>query len=165
MAKRYKASDVARYFLAKQDPDAGDTLSNLKLQKLCYYAQGLSMATRSEPLFDDGMEAWLHGPVVPSLYHEYKGYGANPIPPIDDLDIDAFDPADRMILDDVHTFYGQFSGWRLRQMTHEEAPWREAYEEHMNHEITLGALKAHFDGEVDESYRDKYGQISRGHAD
>ena len=164
MAKRYRASDIARYFLAKQDAEAGDTISNLKLQKLCYYAQGLAMATRGEPMFEEPVEAWLHGPVVPSLYRDYRDHGAAAIPAVTDLDLEHFDPADRMILDDVHTYYGQFSGWRLRQMTHEEAPWREAYEEDQNHEITLNALAAHFDGEVDDSYREKYGALSRGEA-
>lgn len=164
MAKRYSASDVARYFLAKQDADAGDTISNLKLQKLCYYAQGLSVAARGEPLFAERMEAWLHGPVVPQLYREYRDYGSGAIPPVTDLDLEAFDRADRMLLDDVHAYYGQFSGWRLRQMTHDEAPWKEAYVEDMNHEITLDALKAHFDGEIDESYREKYGEIQGGEA-
>lgn len=164
MPKRYRPNDVARYLLAKQDADAGDTISNLKLQKLCYYAQGLSVATRGEPLFDGTVEAWLHGPVVPELYREYRDHGSSAIPPVRDLDLGEFDAADRMILDDVHTFYGQFSGWRLRQMTHEEAPWRDAYEQHMNHEITLDALRAHFNGEVDDAYRKKYDQISRGAA-
>lgn len=162
MTKRYRASEVARYFLAKQDVDAGDTISNLKLQKLCYYAQGLSMAARSEPLFDDDLEAWLHGPVVPSVYRDYRHYGSNALPPVTDLDFEAFDEADRMILDDVHSYYGQYSAWRLRQMTHEETPWREAYEADQNHKITLEALKAHFDGEVDDAYRTKYDEISRG---
>ncbi len=164
MAKLYPASDVARYLLAKQDADAGDTISNLKLQKLCYYAQGLSVAVRGEPLYREPVEAWLHGPVIPALYHEYKEYGSAGIPPVTNVDTEAFDLADRMILDDVHAYYGQFSGWRLRQMTHEEAPWKDAFEQDMNHEITLDALKAHFDGEVEDSYRRKYGEISRGKA-
>lgn len=164
MLKHYSAQDVARYFLAKQDEDAGDTISNLKLQKLCYYAQGLAMATRGEPLFEEPMEAWLHGPVVPDLYRVYRDHGSSAIPPVQDLDLEAFDPADRMLLDDVHSYYGQFSAWRLRQMTHEEAPWKDAYEEQMNHTISLDALTAHFNGEIDQAYREKYGEISRGAA-
>jgi uncharacterized phage-associated protein len=159
MVKIYSASDVARYLLAKQDADAGDTISNLKLQKLCYYAQGLAVSVRGEPFFREPVEAWLHGPVVPELYHQYKDHGAEGIPLVEDVDVDAFDPADRMILNDVHAYYGQFSGWRLRQMTHEEAPWKNAFEQNMNHEITLDALKAHFDNEIDESYLAKYSEL------
>ena len=71
----YKAAQVARYFLALTDPDDND-VSNLKLQKLCYYAQGLCSAMRGAPLFVDRIEAWDHGPVVPTLYHEYKQHGS-----------------------------------------------------------------------------------------
>lgn len=54
-------SDVARYFLALVDEDAGDSLSNLKLQKLVYYAQGFHLALYGEPLFprgDSSVETW-----------------------------------------------------------------------------------------------------------
>jgi uncharacterized phage-associated protein len=164
MPKSYTANDIARYFLAKQEPDAGDLISHLKLQKLCYYAQGVGLAARGEPVFKERLEAWLHGPVVPDLYQAYKAYGDNPIPPVTDLDLDQFDPADRMVLDDVYTYYGQFSGWRLRQMTHAETPWKDAYERDMNHEIAISALLAHFADEVEAGYREKYGEISRGNA-
>lgn len=164
MPKRYAASDIARYFLAKQDPDAGDLISHLKLQKLCYYAQGVGAAARGEPLFAEPLEAWLHGPVVPDLYHEYKAYGNSPIPAVADLDFDQFDAADRMVLDDVYTYYAQFSGWRLRQMTHAEAPWKDAYEQDKNHIIGLDALIAHFEGEIEANYREKYDEVSRGNA-
>lgn len=164
MPKVYAANDIARYFLAKQEADAGDLISHLKLQKLCYYAQGVGLAARGEPLFKERLEAWLHGPVVPDLYQAYKGYGNNPIPPVTDLDLESFDPADRLVLDDVYTYYAQFSGWRLRQMTHSEAPWKEAYEQDMNHEIAIPSLLAHFEGEVEADYREKYGKLSRGEA-
>ncbi|HSX79064.1 MAG TPA: type II toxin-antitoxin system antitoxin SocA domain-containing protein, partial [Candidatus Saccharimonadia bacterium] len=57
--------DVAQYFLAKADEDAGDLMSNLKLQKLVYYAQGFALALLDKPLFPQCIEAWIHGPVVP----------------------------------------------------------------------------------------------------
>jgi len=42
--------DVAKYFLAQSSEDAGDLISNLKLQKLVYYAQGFSLALNGRPL-------------------------------------------------------------------------------------------------------------------
>lgn len=156
----YEPRDVARYFLAQQEEEAGDLISNLKLQKLCYYAQGLALATRDQPFFESPIEAWLHGPVVPALYREYRSYGSAPIPAPADFDVAKIAAADRMILDDVHTYYGQFSAWRLRQMTHGEAPWKNAYVEDANHEISYDALMAHFRGEVDDAYRAKYAEIS-----
>lgn len=154
--KIYSANQVADYFLSLVDPEVGDAISNLKLQKLCYYAQGLSIATRGAPLFNDEIEAWAHGPVVPPLYHKFKGYEAGAIPPNAAFDPAEFDAADRDILNDVFGFYGQYSAWKLREMTHEEAPWRSAFREGANHIISADALRAHFETEVSEDYRKSY---------
>ena len=122
--------DVAKFFLAYQDEDAGDTISNLKLQKLCYYAQGFTLAITGKPLFPEKIEAWAHGPVCPALYHEYKAHQAKAIPkPKESLhDIcDKFSEEQIGILREVWEAYGQFSAWKLRDMTHEEPPWRNAF--------------------------------------
>ena len=74
--------------------------------------------------------------------------------------MNVYDDADRLILDDVFDFYGQYSASRLRQMTHEEAPWKDAYIDGGNAIITLDALKAYFANEVNDEYRTKYAQIS-----
>jgi uncharacterized phage-associated protein len=137
--------DVAQYFLAKADEDAGDLISNLKLQKLLYYAQGCALVLWGRPLFPEPMEAWVHGPVVPALYHEYKGYGAGPIPPPTTLDFSKYDPDTRDLLDEVYMVYGQFSAWKLRNMTHQEAPWRQTPE---GKDISHAALRDYFATQV-----------------
>lgn len=162
MPKSYAADQIARYFLAKANEDVGELISNLKLQKLCYYAQGVGLAARNAPLFNERIEAWLHGPVVPQLYHQYRDYGSSAIPAVIDLDVDAYEPADRMVLDDVYDYYGQYSAWRLREMTHEEAPWKDAYAEGMSNVIGLDALRSFFADQVADGYAEKYEQVSRG---
>lgn len=118
--------DVADYFLAQQDEESGDTISNLKLQKLVYYAQGFHLAMHDgQPLFGEPIEAWTHGPVVPELYHRFKDFGAGAIFPPVKLDYSKYDQRTKELLDEVYSVYGQFSGWKLRNMTHEEAPWRD----------------------------------------
>jgi uncharacterized phage-associated protein len=164
--KTYSASDIARYFLAKSDFEDGDLISNLKLQKLCYYAQGVGLVARAgAPLFSERIEAWLHGPVVPALYSKYKEAGRNAIPAVTDLDIEKYDAADRIILDDVFDYYSQYSAWRLREMTHEEAPWKNAYAEDQNKIITPNVLMDFFKDQVAPGYREKYEQVSRAHAE
>lgn len=121
------ASEVATYFLTKADPDVGDLISNLKLQKLCYYAQGFYLAMHDEPLFPEAIEPWMHGPVVPELYHQYKDFGGSGITPPKGVDLEAYPEAIRDFLDEVYNVYGQYSAWKLRNMTHEEAPWVDAY--------------------------------------
>jgi len=161
MPKQYSARQIAKYFLAKTDEDVGELISNLKLQKLCYYAQGVGVAARGEPLFQEGLEAWLHGPVVPDLYRDYRDYGRGAIPPVTDLNLGEYDEADRLILDDVFDYFGQYSAWRLRQMTHAESPWRDAYIEGENRPITIDALRNFFKDQIEEEYRRKYAQLQR----
>jgi uncharacterized phage-associated protein len=115
--------DVAKFFLSQASEDAGDLLSNLKLQKLAYYAQGFHLAIHENPLFDEPIEAWMHGPVVPTLYHHYKVHGQGAIPLPVDYDPSVFNPDQLNLLNEVQRMYGQYSAWRLREMTHEEDPW------------------------------------------
>jgi uncharacterized phage-associated protein len=117
--------NVAEYLLSQVDDDAGDLISNLKLQKLVYYSQGFSLALNDEPIFAEDIEAWMHGPVVPDLYHAYKGHGSGAIPRPQDVDFEIYSTDMRDLLDEVYTVYGQFSAWKLRSMTHDEPPWKE----------------------------------------
>ena len=44
-------------------------------------------------------------------------------------------------LDDVYDIYGQFSAWKLRNMTHEEKPWLDVP---INQEIKISTMKEYF---------------------
>jgi uncharacterized phage-associated protein len=115
---------VADYFLALFNNDeAGELISNLKLQKLVYYAQALYLAKYNKPLFENEIEAWAYGYVVPELYKDFKQHGANAIPPPVDFNYSIYDPSEQEILEEVYLNYGQYSAWRLSQITHEEALW------------------------------------------
>lgn len=62
--KTIQPIDVANFFLSAMDDDAGDLISNLKIQKLVYYAQGVHLAMFDTTLFDEEILAWEHGPVA-----------------------------------------------------------------------------------------------------
>jgi uncharacterized phage-associated protein len=118
------AHDVAKYFVSLVDEEAGDSITNLKLQKLLYYAQGVNLALNDVCLFPDPIEAWIHGPVVPNVYRAYKQHGGEAIP-VERVNLDMY-PADiRELLDEVDQVFGQFSAAKLRAMTHNEPPWKE----------------------------------------
>jgi uncharacterized phage-associated protein len=121
-----KVFDVADYFLCLQDSDCGDYISNLKLQKLCYYAQGFSLALTNERLFDNDIEAWQHGPAIPELYNKYKQYGAGALPISEEFRFDGMKERCGDLLGEIYQKYGQYSAWRLRDMTHCEPPWLNA---------------------------------------
>jgi uncharacterized phage-associated protein len=117
------AKDIANYFLSKSEAEPGDSISNLKIQKLVYYAQGFHIAMFGKPLFDENIEAWMHGPVVPELYYEFNKYGSCEIPVPEDIDFEKYSEEVKDLLDDIYTVYGQFSAWKLRELTHNESPW------------------------------------------
>ncbi|MDR2669925.1 MAG: DUF4065 domain-containing protein [Desulfovibrio sp.] len=114
--------ELAEYFLANPDKDEG--VSNLKLQKLCAYAQAFSLALLGSKLFEDNLEAWTHGPVVPRLYDYYRCHGKNPLP-TDVLPEEArrpFSDEELFILETVNNFYGRYAAWTLRDMSHNDFP-------------------------------------------
>ena len=159
---RNLSNDIADFFRSRTDADVGDLISNLKLQKLCYYAAGVVAAARGNdayPLFADPIAAWQHGPVVPKLYHKFKVYGSDGIPPLIGHDFNEIDQRDRVVLDDVYNYYGQYSAWKLRNMTHEEAPWLNAHEQ-PDDTITTESLREFFSKEFDEAYLKSYHAVN-----
>jgi uncharacterized phage-associated protein len=119
-----EVANVAKYLLTLVEDDADELMSNLKLQKLLYYCQGFFLAMKHKPLFHDEIEAWTHGPVVPSVYHSYKCYEAGGIPRPVRFDFDSVSIDEKDVINEVYSYYGQFSAWGLRNMTHAEAPWQ-----------------------------------------
>ncbi len=69
---------IANYILDRADRDRAP-IDHMKLQKLVYLAHGWHLAVTGQPLIQDKIEAWQYGPVIPSLYHEFKECGSNPI--------------------------------------------------------------------------------------
>ena len=142
----YTAETIANWFLsrAKYDYDMGysdELISNLKLQKLLYYAQGCTLALTGSVLFGEEIQAWEHGPVVPVIYHKYKEYGRNGIEPDTTFNIMEIDENTTEILENVYETFGQFSAWKLRDMTHEETPWKETSK---NQVISTESIKKYF---------------------
>ena len=114
--------DVARYFLNKDIPNSERAITHLKLQKLAYYAQAWHLALLGDTLFDETIEAWVHGPVCPMLYYKYREYGFNEIPHNEET---VYIPEkSRKVIDAVWEVYGGFDGRYLEHLTHKEEPWK-----------------------------------------
>jgi uncharacterized phage-associated protein len=141
----YPALTIAKYFLSLSDENSGDLISNLKLQKLLYYAQGFYVAVNGvkNPLFEEDIFAWKHGPVVRSVYKHYNKFKGDALP-IEKAPT-SIAPKDVRFLDEIYRVFGKFSAWKLREMTHREPPWKENYEPDVNDiQITLKDLREYF---------------------
>lgn len=122
----YQVSDIASYFLFKAEQGGQELLSNMKLQKLLYYAHGLNLALDKGPLFNETVEAWTYGPVVPRIYHKYKDFGSGGIPADEGFDPEIIDVETKEFLDEVYDFIGQFSAIRLMNISHSDQCWVDA---------------------------------------
>lgn len=126
----YSAKDIANAFVSifKYDEEG---ITNLKVQKLIYYAQGFSYQRFDKPLFREEIEAWERGPVVNSVYEDYAEYKNHAIDKsyIPNLDKDV----ERLILD-VAREYGKFTTAALVGMTHKkDTPWDQFFQDDSHH--------------------------------
>lgn len=141
--------DVAHWFLNKEP------MTPKKLQKMCYYAQAWYCALYGgEPLFGDEIQAWVHGPVVVSLYHAYKEYRWNKIPKV--AIAPSFCKKTLNVLNAVWETYHSFTGNQLEELTHSEDPWKNARGklqpwEDCTTPISCAAMRKYYGKKYDES--------------
>lgn len=123
IAMTYKALDIAKLLINKAaDDGGGELLTNLKLQKLLYYEQGFHLAYFGTPLFEENIEAWQYGPVVPDVYNYFKEHGKNGITS-KECDVQIDDKEEYALFEEVYNVYGKYSAFGLMHMTHSETPW------------------------------------------
>lgn len=122
----FSASLVAKWFIRHAQNRHDQDLDNLKLQKLLFLAHSRTLSEFDVPLVVERIEAWRHGPVVQTVYREFREFDERPI----DLELAVDGPWDHLpspfvgVLEDTWDRFGAFSGWRLRDLTHEVGPWR-----------------------------------------
>jgi uncharacterized phage-associated protein len=119
--------DVARYFIIRAYEEGREAaMTNMKVQKLLYYAQCLHLALNNEPLFEDEIQAWRYGPVCPPAYHYYSNFEAQQLPVPDADLVNDLPPVIRMLLEEVWNYFGAHQAYSLSDMTHLEFPWKKA---------------------------------------
>lgn len=65
----YTALDIAKWFMWKYSTlDMGEPLTLLKILKLLYYAEGISLAENNNQLFREDIVAWEQGPAVETIF-------------------------------------------------------------------------------------------------
>ena len=144
-----KALDAAN-FLIYVTSNICDDLTNMKLNKLLYFAQGHNLKENGTPLFNETIEAWDHGPVVPEVYRHYNYAGDSPINDWDPDSLSNLSDSDKSMLMDVAKEYCRYTASTLRNMTHRrKGPWDTVYvPETRNIPIPLNIIKEYFDNNV-----------------
>lgn len=116
----YRAVEIANFFLSKYGKT--NEITPMKLIKLIYLAHAWHLGLKGTPLIDENPEAWKYGPVIPSVYHEYKYFGNKPITPSSQSHSVKSEIA--MLLEKIWEQYGTYSGLELSSITHKpDSPW------------------------------------------
>lgn len=124
------AKQVASYFIEKASQlNENNDLTNLKLQKMLYFAQVEHLKKYGEPLFDDPIEAWKYGPVIPAIYEWLKDCGAYQITRFDiETDTNGVDGEMASFLEEIWERYSIYSASGLVKKTHEPgSAWAKTY--------------------------------------
>lgn len=144
----HSVNAVADYFLLKADYAAGDCITNLRMQKLCFFAQVWSVVATDSPIFDDRIEAWALGPVMPKLYRRFRKYKWQSIDPAEAKNkrFQRLAEAQLEILQQVWDVFSAMSPRQLVHLTHAHAPWQDAYGDRpsgraCDEEITIDAIR------------------------
>lgn len=126
----------------------GKELTPLQLMKLVYIAHGWSFPIRGGDLFENRIEAWKYGPVIPDLYHSTKHFGRSPIGLnyVGDPNEPVVDEETKAFLESVYNAYGHMSGIALSSLTHQSGtPWEKVYRRGAyNAEITDELISEHY---------------------
>jgi len=158
-------AEVARY-IGLSSTTKGLSISPLKLQKLLYYVQAWFMVFygRENTLFGEAPQAWVNGPVYPTIYHIYRNKATNMC---DHLDSTAFYDGDALTglatlteklglnadqletVESVIMMYGKQSQNQLIWLTHSELPWASARNglapyERSEREISLDTMYSYY---------------------
>lgn len=144
---KYNAKQVANWFISRviaDVPNGGDYLTQLKLQKLLYFAQGFNLILNDQPLFSDKIVHRTYGPVVNTIAQIFinNHKGAEPIKELfDDVGETKFSDKEIAMLEVVYDKFGQYSAYKLVEITHKTSPWIETSD---GEEITLKEIKKYF---------------------
>lgn len=157
--KVYRALEVARHIINYANSN-DQLLSNLKLQKILYFVQAEFLISQGRICFEDDIEAWDFGPVVPAVLREYKFFGSFNIPPVKhyyvedesqtfnfrrvvfyDIDITNEDKA---VIDEVVDYFADYSAVDLTELTQKQLPWQNAYCKCFKKVISAQSIKEYF---------------------
>lgn len=136
----YSSLLIASAFV-KKGIDTGQPITQMKLQKMVYFAQGVHLALYDESLITESFQAWKYGPVIPDIYHAYKMYGSNPINEVtwvlngacSDEDLALMSENAKKTINYTWDSLKGINAVQLSNWTHKEgSPWKKYYTDGIN---------------------------------
>ncbi len=92
--------------------------------KLVYLCHGWMLGINGIALINEPVEAWIYGPVVPTIYHRYKSFGGDTISTERINREGPFSESQRDIIKDVVSAYKDYTALQLSDITHQkDTPW------------------------------------------
>lgn len=149
----YSSITIANHFINLAQKE-GVVITPMKIIKLVYISHGWYLGLTGKNLIPESVQAWRYGPVVTSVYHEFKSYGDNNIISLgkdssgkynlpEDTDIKTF-------LDGVWNIYKIYDGLQLSTLTHMAgSPWDKVFNNPSNKDqpcllIPNDVIKEHY---------------------
>jgi len=135
--------DVICQMVLSKKPD----ISNLHLQKLLYYIQVLSLVLLNETAFENKIEAWTYGPVVPDAYFKMKNgvYNQNLSKSNKKISSDL-----KTIVDSIVDNLGKKAPFELVNMTHSYDTWIDAWKNLSDKTINHEKIKKYHKNRLEE---------------
>lgn len=118
----YNAKDVARWFLFNnKELCSGDRSGNIKLNKLLYFSNLMNNVIKGENLIKENFEKWDNGPVIPSIYRDYRYHS------LFENNVAEYNENcnNEIILKIVNFVYGDNSAEELVDESHKHSIWYE----------------------------------------
>lgn len=143
-----KAIDIADWFVNRanleKEENFGEGISNMKLQKILYFAQAAHLAVEHKPLFNEEIYAWQYGPVVDEVYHSYKGNQSTPIKNPLSKDFEKLNADVTSFLEEVWQLFGKYTAAKLVEMSHSHSPWKSVYDGSHDKLISKESIKEYY---------------------
>ena len=135
-----KTLSVAKFLYDSYSEYFGHSMEQMKMHKLMYFVQLVSLMYHKELLFEEPFLGWRYGPVLCSVRHEYATGNL-----FSDVSGDVTERT-RRLAEQVLERYGSLSQWKLSSLSHREFSWKRARRgmepsDNGNVELDLSAMK------------------------
>ncbi len=152
----YDINQIADYFIEKVDENIGDVITNLKLQKLLYFAWAWYLTLYKKELFEDSPESWKYGPVFKKVYQRFKGRSNHAITGEDILfTYGGIEREAQEFLDNIWNEYGQYTAEKLANITHADPAWIQAQDQGYKLPMEKDIIVKYFKEQQDKAQEDQ----------